>query len=85
MKHVKIEALFVYFDRTRVKHNSEGCEKLEKVVMDSIVKIVKITMLCGLNTKKIENEFDITFYIIYRILWWDGKKQVFNIPNIKIT
>ena len=24
---------------TRVKHNSEGCEKLEKVVMDSIVKI----------------------------------------------
>ena len=25
--------------KTRVKHNSEGCEKLEKVVMDSIVKI----------------------------------------------
>ena len=23
---------------TRVKHNSEGCEKLEKVAIDSIVK-----------------------------------------------
>ena len=25
--------------RTRVKHNSEGCENLEKVAMDSIEKI----------------------------------------------
>ena len=32
------------FKITRVKHNSEGCEKLEKVVMDSIVKIERNVM-----------------------------------------
>ena len=40
-------------------------------------------MLCGLNTKKIENEFDFTLGIEF----CDDmvEKQVFDIPIIKIT
>ena len=58
---------------TRVKHNSEGCEKLEKVAMDSIVRWK--TLSCGFNSKRIKNGFDITFYSSYRFLWWDDKKE----------